>query len=153
MPRLLACRACGVLYRMQDYDGPPEYDMELIELCNRHLGQAGDGRPESHPSMIFRCDEATAAKLDMESEVKKELMNNHVWVKDYRDELKVEAMKCFNRHNRPKEGCLDWRDESKTIGRKTGVPKDKRQYLCTYCPVSTYYQTQHFIKTGAYDRK
>ena len=153
MPRLLVCRSCGVLYKMLDYTGPAEYDMELLEVINRHLGQAEDRRPESHPSQIFRCDEDTATKLNMETAVKDELMKNHVWVKDFRDELKVEALKCFNRHNRPKGGCQDWKDESKTIGRKIGVPKDKRQYLCQYCPVSTFYQTKHFLDIGAYDRK
>lgn len=134
-PRLLVCQACGVMYKLRPYDGPPEYDMELIEIINRHLGQAADPRPESHPAQIFRTDEETASKLDMETTVKNELMKNEIWMRDFRDELKVDALKCFNQHGRPKL-CPDYESESKTIGRKVGVPKEYRQYLCTYCPAA-----------------
>ena len=53
MPRLLTCQSCGTMYRMKDYEGPAEYDMELIELCQRHLGQASNPDPDAHKSMIF----------------------------------------------------------------------------------------------------
>lgn len=119
---------------MRPYDGPAEYDMELIEIINRHLAQADDPRPESHISMIFRTDEETASKLDVETSVKNELMKNEVWMRDFRDELKVEALKCFNKHNRNPQ-CSDYESPDKTIGRKVGVPKEKWQYLCYYCPV------------------
>lgn len=133
-PRLLVCKSCGVMYKMRPYDGPPEYDMELIEIINRHLAQASDPRPESHISAIFRTDEETASKLDMETTVKNELMKNEVWMRDFRDELKVDALKCYDRHGRTPL-CNDYESDSKIIGRKIGVPKDKRQYLCYYCPV------------------
>ena len=152
MPRLLVCRDCGIMYRMRDYDGPPEYDMELRELIDRHLGQADDKRPESHRSFIFRTDEETASKLDAETAVKNELAKNHIWVKDFRDELKVDALNCFNKHNRPTQGCIDWCIESKTIGRKTGVPPEKRQYLCMYCPAASYYAFRERKAMGMYDK-
>ena len=37
--RILVCKHHGVMYKMRPYDGPPEYDQELIELCNRHNAQ------------------------------------------------------------------------------------------------------------------
>ena len=151
MARLLVCKTCGVMMRMQDYDGPAEYDMELLENIDRHIGKAQDKRPESHISMIFRCDDETAGKLDAETAVKSELAKNHIWIKDYRDELKVDAVKCFNAHNRPKQGCIDWCIESKTIGRKTGVPVNKRQYLCMYCPAASFYAHKERIELGLYD--
>lgn len=133
-PRLLVCQSCGVMYKMRPFDGPAEYDMELIEIINRHLAQASDPRPESHISQIFRVDPDTADKLDVETAVKKELMKNEIWMRDFRDELKVEALKCYDRHNR-NPNCSEYCDDSKTIGRKIGVPKEHRQYLCMYCPV------------------
>jgi hypothetical protein len=150
-PRLLICKSCKVMYKMRPYDGPPEYDMELIELINRHLGQAADPRPESHLSVIFRTDEDTAEKLDMETAVKQELMKNEIDIREYRDDLKVEALRCFNNHNRPKF-CEDYESEGKTIGRKIGVPKSKRQYLCYYCPVHS--SVVHVVrkKKGMYDK-
>lgn len=151
MPRLLACKSCGVMYRMKDYDGPAEYDMELIELINRHLGQATDPRPESHLSAIMRCDEATWEKLGDETAVKQELMKNEWMVRELRDDLKVEALKCFQRHGAPKGMCPDYEDDSKTIGRKIGVPKANRQYLCHYCPASAFVTHKNREAKGMYD--
>jgi len=147
--RLLCCKSCGVMYKMRPYDGPAEYDMELIELCNRHLGQADDPRPESHISLIFRTDEETASKLDVETALKGELAKNDVWMRDFRDELKVDALKCWNRHNRP-ELCPDYEDSSKSIGRTIGVPKDKWMYLCQFCPAQTKVTENLRIRKGMY---
>lgn len=151
MPRLLACRSCGTMYRMRDYEGPAEYDMELQELVNRHLGQAPNPDPDAHISLIFRVDEKTWEKLGDETVVQKELLKNEWQVRELRDDLKVEALKCFNRHNRPSNGCPDYEDDSKTIGRKIGVPKEHRQYLCHYCPAQEH--VTHAIRKlkGMYD--
>lgn len=141
--RLLVCwrvvngkKSDGVIYKMTPYSGPPEYDMELIDILNRHKARHADY--DNWRALIFRTDKDTASKLDAETAIKSELKRHDIWIKDFRDELKVDALRCFDRHNRPSGGCQDWCDESKTIGRKTGVPLDKRQYLCMYCPVSTY---------------
>ena len=153
MPRLLVCKPCGTLYNMMDYDGPSEYDMELQEIIKKHLHQANDPRPESHMSQIFRCDDDTASKLDMETEVKKELMKNEVEVREMRNDLKEDALKCFSKHGRPKADCLDYCSEEKTVGRKRGVPKQHRQYLCLYCPVQEYYQHKIRSAKGLYSTK
>lgn len=153
MPRLLVCKPCGVLYNMLDYDGPPEYDQELREVIDRHLGQASDPRTESHESQIFRCDNETSSKLDMESEVKKELMKNEVEVREISNDLKEEALKCFSAHGRPTGACVEYCDDSKSIGRKTGVPKSKRMFLCLFCPVQEYYQHKIRGSKGLYSSK
>jgi len=136
--RLLVCKSCAVLYKLPPYDGPPEYDMALIDIIDRHLQRADDPRPESHISLIFRTDEATASKLDVETALKKELADNDLFIKEFRDDLKDDAMACFNRHQRPSNGCPDYGDSSKVIGRTHGVPPEKRQYLCMYCPAQEY---------------
>jgi len=151
MPRLLACRSCGTMYKMRDYTGSPDYDMELQELINRHLGQAKDPNPDSHQSLIFRVDQDTWEKLGDETAVQKELLKNEWVVRELRDDIKVEALKCFNRHNRPSNGCIDYEDESKTIGRKVGVPKDSRQYLCHYCPAQEHVTHLKRLAKGMYD--
>ena len=151
MPRLLTCQTCGTMYRMKDYDGPVQYDMELIELCNRHLGQAANPDPDAHKSIIIRCDQNTWDKLGDETQIKKELAKNEWEVRELRDDLKVEALKCFSRHNNPKQGCIDYEDESKTIGRKIGVPKENRQYLCNYGPAQAFVTHGIRKKKGMYD--
>ena len=147
--RLLVCKTHGVMYKMKPYDGPAEYDQELRELCDRHNAQVPN--PQDCNAIIFRTDEETAKKLDAETAVKGKLEETDVYIRDTRDELKVDALKCFNRHNRPKQGCIDWCAEEKTIGRKVGVPVGKRQYLCMYCPAAEYYTHRQRIELGLYD--
>ena len=151
MPRLLACRSCGTMYKMHDYDGPPDYDMELQELVKRHLGQAADQNPDSHLSLIFRVDDKTWEKLGNETAIQKELLKNEWEVREIRDDLKVDALKCFNRHNRPSGMCPDYEDGSKVIGRTIGVPKENLQYLCHYCPASAHVIYRARKAKGMYD--
>lgn len=148
--RLLVCKTHGIMYKMRPYDGPAEYDQELIELCNRHNAQVPD--PDNCRALIFRTDQETASKLDVETALKNELKEQDVFIRDFRDELKVDALKCFNRHSRPSSGCIDWCNEEKTIGRKIGVPKEQRQYLCMYCPAAEYYTHRQRIQLGLYDK-
>ena len=103
--RLLVCKTHGVMWKMRPYDGPPEYDMELIDLCDRHNHEVPD--PDNCRALIFRIDPETASKLDVETALKKELKDHDVFIRDFRDSLKVDALKCFNRHNRPSDGCPD----------------------------------------------
>lgn len=154
--RLLVCwrvangrKSDGVMYKMRPYDGPPEYDMELIDVLERHKARYQDH--DNWRGLIFRTDPETAKKLDVETALRKELSNNDVYIKDFRDELKVDALKCFNRHNRPSSGCIDWCNESKTIGRKIGVPVEKRQYLCMYCPAAAWYTHKERKQLGLYN--
>lgn len=148
--RILVCKTHGIMYKMRPYDGPAEYDQELIELCERHNHQVPD--PDNCRALIFRVDPETASNLDMETALKNELKEQDVFIKDFRDELKVDALKCFNRHNRPSNGCPDWCDESKTIGRKIGVPPAKRQYLCMYCPAAAHVAHVERKAMGLYDK-
>jgi hypothetical protein len=148
--RLLVCKAHGTMYKMRPYDGAVEYDMELRELCDRHNAQVPD--PDNCRALIFRIDPETASKIDFETAFKKELEDHDIYIKETRDDLKVEALKCYNRHDRPKEGCIDWCAESKTIGRKTGVPPSHRQYLCMYCPVGSWVAEQERKAMGMYGK-
>lgn len=155
--RLLVCwrvvngrKTDGVIYKMRPYDGPAEYDMELIDILERHKARNQDY--DNWRALIFRTDKDTADKLDAETAIKNELKRHDIIIKDFRDELKVDALRCFNRHNRPDRGCVDWCDESKTVGRKIGVPKEKRQYLCMYCPAAEWYTHKERQMLGLYDK-
>jgi hypothetical protein len=72
--RILVCKTHGIMYKMRPYDGPPEYDMELRELCDRHNAQVQD--PDNCRALIFRVDPDTASNLDMETALKNELGSN-----------------------------------------------------------------------------
>jgi hypothetical protein len=148
--RLLVCKTHGVMYKMRPYEGPAEYDQELREMCDRHNAQVPN--PDDCRAIIFRTDAETATKLDVETALKNELQEQDVYIRDFRDELKVDALKCFNRHNRPNQGCIDWCNDDKTIGRKTGIQKEKRQYVCMYCPAAEYYTHRQRKELGLYDK-
>jgi hypothetical protein len=157
VPRLLVVKDVNgktdsTMIRLRDYEGPAEYDMELVEVIRKHKERNTHINPDDFRGLIFNCDQETWDKLGDETQVRNELMKNEWDVREVRDDMKVEALKCFNRHNRPTNGCLDYQDESKTIGRKTGVPPENRQYLCYYCPAHEYYVHKVRLKKGLYDK-
>ena len=157
MPRLLVVkdvhnRTDSTMIRLRDYDGPAEYDMELQEVIRKHKERNSQINPDDFRGLIFRCDQETWDKLGDETQVRNELMKNEWDVREVRDDMKVEALKCFNRHNRPTAGCPDYEDESKVIGRKTGVPPEHRQYLCHYCPAQEHVTHQLRLNKGMYDK-
>jgi hypothetical protein len=111
--RLLVCwreepdgtKSGAIMYKMRPYDGAPEYDMELIDVLERHKARHQDH--DKWRGLIFRTDKKTASKLDAETAIKNELKSHDLYIRDFRDELKTDAIKCFNKHNRPNTGCID----------------------------------------------
>lgn len=153
MARLMACNPCGIMWRMRDYDGDPQYDMELREIIDRHLAMAVDPRPESHLATLFRVSDKEASLMDVESALQKELKDINVFIRETRDDMKLDAVKCFNAHNRPAGGCPDWENDSKVIGRKIGVPRSDWQYLCHFCPAAQHVVFKARQAKGMYDKK
>lgn len=180
MPRIIACHMCHTVERVidppkdvrlvpatiqwddmgvirshtiQDDQGMnvmvPEFDPILEDYVARH----SHGRPDTEViSFIqaFPCDQATWEKLDVVTEMKKELQLATGEFYEESQYYKEEALKCYNEHKNPQLGCPDWRDDNKTLGSKD-MPKKYRTYLCDVCPVSqTYIQTEIRRKAGMY---
>jgi len=67
---------------------------------------------------------------------------------DSRSTFLEDAMKCYQAHNKPKEGCSDWQHSSKLLIPNTikerkaeGMARYQdeagpKTYLCNFCPVS-----------------
>jgi len=150
MARLLICRTCGTAMKMRDYHGDVNNDWELKEMVDRHLGKAADPRPESHDSSLFLVDDDDLALMSNE-QLNDALSNDlDVQIGEFRDDFKDQAMQCYQLHSRPKGTCRDWKDESRVLGRKAGVPPTERAYLCSYCPVSVHMETRVNLKKGLY---
>lgn len=72
-----------------------------------------------------------------------------------KDTFREDAGMCFNRHGRPKEGCIDWQDDSKRLtdkdwkqrGAAMGQPRTD-VFLCTFCPVAVWVEHQKIVKAG-----
>lgn len=84
------------------------------------------------------------------------------WVSEAVNTYEEDALKCYSAHHRPKEGCIDYWDESKRIGRPTELGRQAvaDQYklgqtdphICQYCPVQSWVQTQVNFKQGLYKK-
>lgn len=71
-----------------------------------------------------------------------------------------DALRCFREHHRPPEGCIDYWDDSKRLGRPTAEGKKAIKvnfklgkadpHLCQFCPVNTYVTTSIRAKKGMY---
>jgi hypothetical protein len=153
MARILICRPCGVAMRMRDYHGDPYNDIELREMIDRHLGKAQDPRPESHGAQLFTVDDEDLELMD-DAQLNDALKNKlDVEISEFRDDFKDQAMGCYNLHNRPKGGCIDWKEDSRVIGRKTGIPKSERAYICDYCPVASHMEFKMRQAAGLYGKR
>lgn len=168
MPRIVACLVCSKLERMIDVpdDVPrvpatlkymdmgvereytikdetngytimvPETDPWLEDFVGRH----GHGLPDTAVGSIkvFPVTLETWERLDVVTEVKKELADFTGMLFEESSYYKDEALKCFSEHHRPSEGCVDYLDESKRIG-SGRMPKKHQAFLCHMCPVAHGY--------------
>lgn len=84
-----------------------------------------------------------------------------------------DALRCFGQHHRPKEGCLDYLDDSKLLTpsswkteaeeqidksdliRITNETRQHRKpvHLCNFCPVQTYVTTKRREQRGDYKKR
>jgi hypothetical protein len=67
-----------------------------------------------------------------------------------KDTFQEDAMKCYNRHGRPKGAdCIDFCDDSKRLT-PSDWPKN-HVYLCHFCPVASSVTTAIRLSKGMYD--
>ena len=88
------------------------------------------------------------AVISLQSELQRQTQQ----VFEYRDDLRDEAAKCYLRHSSPSypgRGCIDYRDDSKRVGR-TKVPAKLQKYLCNFCPYSSTIMVELRRRKGAY---
>src|SRR5262252_214666 len=166
MPRLAICHVCRVLSALpdppakaplvpariawiedgrevehifRDDDGLPKmvaaYDPALEEWLTRHdHPEVSEGRMRKYD--LYAADnEAFAAGFS--ASLKKELEEATSSLYTERDQIKEDAIKCFNQHGRPTTGCVDVFSESKLLGGHESnrrMPMNERMYLCHACP-------------------
>lgn len=169
MPRILRCDDCKTLDKLPDFNGNPDDDILLADLIARkHTGLPGDGSA-LHRGNLFVCDPDTWKRIEDASEnnadavLQKELEAIQGEAFASRDFYREDALVCFNRHGRPKEGCIDWMDASKRIDNPS--PEGKKMarehprfaqlnnpHLCNFCPVASWVMVKQRAKRGDYKR-
>jgi hypothetical protein len=172
MPRLLYCKTCATLEEIPDLgyelaEGEPDPLVEGLLMKHYERDYKGHGGGTGEEQSPFRIPVVDAAEWrDSRAQVIK-LINAEnkkvgfdAWVYESQNTYSEDAMRCYNDHHRPKEGCIDWWDESKRIGRPTAEGQqavkdqyklgDRDPHLCMYCPVASFVQTQVNFKRGLY---
>lgn len=165
--RLAYCYHCKTLSKLADYLGPSADDRLLQDWIDRHM----HGIPiDRHPGgRIFPMGEpelAIAPNLTLLSEREQEIdrdlferaavetvkavlaQQQHDVLVEFRDELKEDAVKCFNKHRRP-TACVDYHASHKKLGGR-GQKDDELAYLCTYCPVESVVTVRKRAQRGDY---
>lgn len=151
------------VYELPDYEGNPSNDVLLENLlerhctCTEHCKHPNVQLGQRHVGNLLQIDNKTWEKR--RNEILEEM-----W-RDYPDMSPIDAMSsarntyredantCFSRHGRPKEGCIDYKEDSKRISTPS-----KSQYLahvapiflCDFCPIKSWVQGQAFHKKGLY---
>lgn len=167
MPRLALCHICKTLTRLpdppqkaplvpariawnengqeKDYifrgdDGMPvmvaQYDPALEDWIERH-DHPNIPIPDQQKFGLWHTDQQTWQAADVVATLKKELGEAMGSLYKERDELKDDAMACFEQHHRPKTSCPDVFSESKLIGNHISnkhIKPDQRMYMCHACP-------------------
>lgn len=150
--RLLICRDCRTVEELPDFTGPVEHDVVLDHAIEAHrfpngephagnLADVGaeEWRDESKRQGILKQIASKTTGLESEFYAAK-------------NTFQEDALKCYARHGRPSEGCIDWEDSKKRLGNPTklGWTAGPKVYLCHFCPVRSWVDTEKRWKAGQY---
>lgn len=178
--RLLYCRTCATIPgRLPPLTEIPDLGYELPEgqpdplvqhVIEEHtrmdpLGHGGSQMRDSPFRLMQVSDEEW--NDDKEGVIKVLNAENKkvgfdAWVYESVNTYAEDALRCYRDHHRPAEGCIDWWDESKRIGRPTEEGRsavadqyklgERDPHLCQYCPVASWVQTQVNFRQGLYKK-
>lgn len=174
--RLATCLSCRTITKLSDFEGTnPEHDVVLQDWIDRHLHGVpvdeipGPLHPGAQVAIVDMPDIMTSPAFlnipieDQERALERiegeavislqsELMRQTQEVFEYRDDLRDEAAKCYLKHHSPSypgKPCIDFKDDSKRVGR-TKVPAKLQKYLCHFCPYSSTIMVELRRRRGAY---
>jgi hypothetical protein len=143
---------------LPDYEGPAEYDVLLDDMVERHP-RFPNGEP--HKANLLRVERKWWDDVSARRQILSELGITHglgdEWYAD-KNTYEADALKCYSRHGRPDQGCIDYecRDHpgqsKKRLGNPTkiGWQAGPKVFLCDFCPVSVWVRTQQRHAAGLY---
>lgn len=149
--RLLHCLVCDTIEELPPYEGPPELDYLLQIAVEPHKFESGLEHVGKLYSIPLKAWANQEAKREVIRQIKgggslglAEIDESYY---DTRSTFMEDAMKCYQAHNKPKDGCGDWQRADKRLVPQThkarkeaGMerPEDApgpKTYLCDFCPV------------------
>lgn len=168
--RLLACQQCKTIEELPDFDGPPEYDVLLSHLLEKHKTPGGT----PHIGQLFDVDKdkwengdkntpASKVREDVARQISVRLSGGETGLGSpfyaLHDTYKEDAMTCWKRHQRI-PGCNDYKSEKMRLTpgtnaerKELGLDKyrsDRDVYLCQFCPVHSLVEQAQRAKAGLY---
>lgn len=154
--RLLVCKDCRSIEELPDYAGNPRDDVLLEDTVSRHMYEG-----ITHEVALIKVPVKWWNDKNIQSKLIKQIsqggskgLEEIEGGEDYygtRDTYREDALKCFQRHGRPKEGCIDYQNHDKRIGNPTseGWKTGPRVYACNFCPVQTWVDKKKREEQGA----
>jgi len=143
--RLLRCVDCKSIDELPPYSGPAGQDVLLDNLLqSKHIYASGT----THEVTLLTMSAKLWNDKTIQPRIVKQLSAGgsqglDELDADYyatRNTYQEDALACFSRHARPKEGCIDYENPDKRIGNPTkeGWQSGPRVYLCNFCPVQSW---------------
>lgn len=164
--RLLRCFICKTVEELPD---PPKgVDPGAIEpgqdpLLDELLGRHNDRQEcQGRSGQLLSVEDSDWRDEDRRSEILAQMGVETTGLPGEFYEVKAtfheDAMKCFSQHKRPEGYCIDWKADSKSLGRATpeGKAWQKQNFkaptmhLCDFCPVATTVHVAQRHAAGAY---
>lgn len=177
IPRLIVCSKCRTIDEIPSEPDDIEYYVRrhepeplLLRAMAKHdhgVMRIGGKDPEI---LVMQVDDTAWTKPDNRTRILAELKKNLTGFEPEfyatRDTFKEDAMRCFNLHQRPKEGCIDYQDDSRLLTPASWLtekpeklskrekdlvpPTRKPVYLCHFCPVQSHVTTQQRVLKQLY---
>lgn len=179
--RLLICRRCTTVEELPDYDGPADEDFLLQHVVARHQrctpggAEVGGQTPEealTADRALARVERkhwnVPATRQQILAQLGVAATGFEQQFYDVRNTFQEDALKCYAKHGRPKDGCIDYKEPAYTVGNallsederkaktQSGliVSRDKgakkQVYLCDFCPAKSKVQEKVFKQRGLY---
>ena len=168
MFRLLYCMVCNSLEELPPFEGRPENDHLLEIAVDPHKFPSG----EPHKGLLF----VVPTRVWMDENARRETIKQikgggskglDEFDKDFyssRSTFQEDAMRCYNAHNRPKDGCSDYGSDRMRLLPNTAKERAElglvslkdapgpKNYLCMFCPVQSTVMTKKRMAQGVYDK-
>jgi len=168
--RLLRCFVCKTWEELPDHEGPAETDILLEVTLENHVFPSG----EPHVGKMFKIPVSSWANVEHRKAILDDLAKGGSAGLDALDpdksfydtkmQFAEDAMNCWRSRLSPKDGCGDYKSESKRILPKTskerkelGLPAPKEAegrkiYICNFCPIESVVQTRRHQILGLYNK-
>lgn len=165
--RLLHCSVCGSIEELPLFDGDPDKDHLLQILVDRHVFPSG----EPHKGRLFRLPQIHWTNETARKQIIEQIKGGGSSGLDEfdpefyatRNTFQEDALKCYNAHLRPTDGCPDYNSPSKRLLPNTKEDRKElglvdpakapgpKNYLCQFCPVHSIVMQKKRALRGDYE--